>query len=202
MVEARRASGQHHGDLRRALEDAALELIRTSGLAGFTLANASRKAGVSVAAPFKHYANKEALLAQLAMRSYDEQARRFAVALAGEISPLEQLVAFARAYVQFAIEEPALFELVFAAGIDKAAFPELDRAGARLSELLIAPASRLRSDRQQALALVHAVAASSHGYAVFLREGVFGNGTIADDIAIAGAESTARALALVDLGSS
>ena len=53
----KRPSGQHHGDLRRALEEAALELVVTKGVGGFSMAEASRRAGVSVAAPYKHYAD-------------------------------------------------------------------------------------------------------------------------------------------------
>lgn len=171
-----RASGQHHGDLRRALEEAALALISERGPRGFTLAEASRRAGVSVAAPYKHYADRDALLAALALRGYREQQRRFAAAVtaAGAAGPAGQLAAFAVAYVTFAAEERSLFAITFAAGLDKAGYPELVEAGNDVLAVLTAPARQLSEDPESARELVLAVAASAHGLAVFLLEGVFG----------------------------
>ena len=176
-----RASGQHHGDLRRALEEAALALISERGPRGFTLAEASRRAGVSVAAPYKHYADRDALLAALALRGYREQQRRFAaavaaaaVAAAGAAGPAGQLAAFAVAYVTFAAEERSLFAITFAAGLDKASYPELVEAANDVLAVLTAPARQLSEDPEGARELVLAVAASAHGLAVFLLEGVFG----------------------------
>ncbi|MEX5637726.1 TetR/AcrR family transcriptional regulator [Parafrankia sp. FMc2] len=62
------------GDLRHALEEAALELVVTKGLGGFTMAETSRRADVSVAAPYKHYADRDALLAALVVRAYTDSA--------------------------------------------------------------------------------------------------------------------------------
>src|SRR5271154_3740476 len=106
----------HHGDLRNALEQAALELVAERGPEGFTLAEASRRAGVSVAAPFRHFQNKNALLAALALRGYEAQRERFAAAIAQSGDPVEQLALFAAAYVQFSLEERALFDVTFDAG--------------------------------------------------------------------------------------
>jgi AcrR family transcriptional regulator len=169
-----RASGHHHGDLRNALEQAALVLVSERGPRGFTLAEASRRAGVSVAAPYKHYADRDALLASLALRGYREQRQRFATAVAATADPAGQLAAFAMAYVTFAAEERSLFEITFAAGLDKARYPELAEAGNAVLAVLTAPARLLCNDPEDALELVLAVAASAHGLAVFLLEGVFG----------------------------
>jgi AcrR family transcriptional regulator len=169
----KRPTGRHHGDLRRALEQAALELVAENGPGGFTMAEASRRAGVSVAAPYKHFADRGSLLAALVLRAYTEQGERYRTAMAARPDPAGQLAAFAEAYVQFAADQRALFELTFAAGLDKSRYPELIEAGSSLLELLDAPARALRSgDRAQARGLVLAVAASAHGQAVFLLEGV------------------------------
>jgi AcrR family transcriptional regulator len=189
------ASGYHHGDLRNALEHAALELVAERGVHGFTLAEASRRAGVSVAAPFKHFSGKEDLLAALALRGFQEQERRFAVAVAGASDPVAQLAAFAAAYVRFTVEAPALFEITFSAGIDKSKHPGLEAAGSRVLDVLTAPAARLRENPDDAVALVHAVGAVAHGYAAFLREGVFGGAPAALAHAEAGARGAARTLA-------
>jgi AcrR family transcriptional regulator len=141
---------------------------------GFTLAEASRRAGVSVAAPYKHFADREALLAELATAGYREQEERFAVAVGSSEDPVEQLAAFASAYVRFAAEQPALFDITFHAGLDKSRFPELASAGERVAELLLPPARRLARDEDDAFDLLLRVAGAAHGLAVFLRQGLFG----------------------------
>ncbi|MFG2955954.1 TetR/AcrR family transcriptional regulator [Streptomyces sp. NPDC048291] len=178
----RRATGHHHGDLRNALLRAALELVGEKGPHGFTLAEASRRAGVSVAAPYKHFADRETLLADLATRGYREQRDRFARALAGGEDPVQQLAAFAAAYVRFAAEEPALFDITFHAGLDKSRFAELASAGDELTALLLPVARRLAPDPDDAYDLLLRVAGAAHGLAVFLRQGLFGvgSGALAD----------------------
>lgn len=149
-----------------------MDVVAEKGLAGFTLAEVSRRAGVSVAAPYKHFADREALLATLVLRSYEEQRRRYRAAMARVADPVEKLAAFASAYVRFAVDERSLFELTFAAGLDKRARPELAEAGAALLGLLEAPAHAICGDDQRAHRLVLAVAACAHGHAVFVLEGV------------------------------
>ncbi|MGX1673308.1 TetR/AcrR family transcriptional regulator [Streptomyces sp. NPDC055400] len=112
----RRPVGHHHGDLRNSLLRASLELVGERGPHGFTLAEASRRAGVSVAAPYKHFADRDALLAELAAQGYREQRNRFAAAVNGIEDPAEQLASFAAAYVRFAAEEPALLALPTSGG--------------------------------------------------------------------------------------
>ncbi|MFG2669955.1 TetR/AcrR family transcriptional regulator [Streptomyces sp. NPDC048445] len=171
-----RPTGRHHGDLRNALLRAALELVAERGPHGFTLAEASRRAGVSVAAPYKHFADRETLLAELAARGYREQHNRFAAAMGGSEDPAEQLAFFAAAYVRFAAEEPALFDITFNAGLDKSRFPELASAGDEVAGLLLPIAHRLTPDADDAFDLLLRIAGSAHGLAVFLRQGLFGLG--------------------------
>jgi AcrR family transcriptional regulator len=78
----KRLPGQHHGDLRNALLVAALELVAEHGPRGFSVAEAARRAGVSSAAPYKHFTDRDALLAALAVQGYAEQERRFTAVLA------------------------------------------------------------------------------------------------------------------------
>jgi AcrR family transcriptional regulator len=183
----KRASGQHHGDLRRALEEAALELVAEGGPKACTLAEVSRRAGVSVAAPYKHFADRDALLAALVQKGYAEQRERYVAAMKGE--PTEQLAAFARAYVQFAAEQRPMFELTFAAGLDKSKYPELLQAGSELFEVLQVPARKLRTTEAASRDLVLAVAAAAHGFAVFVLEGVLVNVTQAEKLAATTARS-------------
>lgn len=159
----RRPTGIHHGDLRDALEEAALALVGERGPHGFTLAEACRRAGVSVAAPYKHFADREALLAALAMKGYEEQRRRYRTALAAHTDPAEQVAAFAVAYVRFAAEERALFDITFMAGLDKSRHPELARAGSALHDDLMPVTGRLAPDTEEAFELLVQVAAAAHG---------------------------------------
>lgn len=185
----KRPSGQHHGDLRRVLEEAALELVAEGGPKACTLAEVSRRAGVSVAAPYKHFTDRDALLAALVQKGYAEQRERYAAAMKGQSEPIEQLAAFARAYVQFAAEQRPMFELTFAAGLDKSKYPELLQAGSELFEVLQTPARKLRTTEAASRDLVLAVAAAAHGFAVFVLEGVLLNVTQAKKLAATTARS-------------
>ncbi|MFE2423429.1 TetR/AcrR family transcriptional regulator [Streptomyces hokutonensis] len=191
----RRPTGRHHGDLRNTLLRAALELVAERGPHGFTLAEASRRAEVSVAAPYKHFADRETLLAELATQGYREQQARFAVALSGSEDPVEQLAAFAAAYVRFAAEEPALFDITFHAGLDKSRFDELAAAGDEVARLLLPVSCRLAPDEDDAFDLLLRVAGAAHGLAVFLRQGLFGMGGGALADTEAKAARTARDIA-------
>jgi AcrR family transcriptional regulator len=154
------------------------------------LAEVSRRAGVSVAAPYKHFADRDALLAALVQKGYAEQRERYAAAMKRQGEPTEQLAAFARAYVEFAAEQRPMFELTFAAGLDKTKYPELLQAGNELFEVLQAPARSLRKTEAESRDLVLAVAAAAHGFAVFVLEGVLVNVPQAKKLAA----STARSI--------
>ncbi|MCX5281043.1 TetR/AcrR family transcriptional regulator [Streptomyces sp. NBC_00198] len=172
MTVKRRPSGRHHGNLREALEEAALTLVAERGPHGFTLAEACRRAGVSVSAPYKHFADRDALLASLALRGYEEQRRRYRAALDGADDPAEQLAAFATAYVRFAAQERALFDITFLAGLDTAHHPGLAAAGSALHDDLLPVVSRLAPDPEAAFGLLLRVAAAAHGLALFLQQGM------------------------------
>lgn len=168
----KRRSGQHHGDLRNALLAAGLELVAESGPRGLSMAEAARRAGVSVAAPYKHFTDRDALLAALAERGYKMQLRLFATALETSTEPTEQLAAVAIAYVEFAVQERPLFEVVFGSGLVKADHPDLAAAGSAVLELLIPPCAAIRPQDPEGLLV--AVAALAHGYAALLLDGMLG----------------------------
>ena len=109
-----REHGYHHGDLRRALLDTALKLIRSEGPAAFTLRQTAARLGVSHNAPYRHFPDKASLLAEiaeeghLALRSAADQA----VAAAGE-NRSERLRAVGLAYIKFAVEHPSHFRVMY-----------------------------------------------------------------------------------------
>jgi AcrR family transcriptional regulator len=108
----------HHGDLRAACLRAALELLEDEGETALSLRAVARRAGVSPAAPYRHYADREALVSAVAVVGYRDLAERLAAAHPAP-STLEQLASVAVAYVQFALERPALFRLMFSEPCDR-----------------------------------------------------------------------------------
>jgi len=120
----------HHGDLRQALVRSALEILSEAGVAGLSLRAAARRAQVSAMAPYRHFADKEALLAAVAEYGFRELAARLTVANAAAADPRAGLGALGVAYVLFAREQPSLFKLMFGPMIEqKSGHPDLDEAG-------------------------------------------------------------------------
>src|SRR5215471_11529752 len=120
----------HHGDLRRALVRSALEILSEAGVAELSLRAAARRAKVSAMAPYRHFADKEALLAAVAEHGFQQLGARFATTTATETDPRARLAALGVAYVLFARDEPSLFKLMFGPAIEKkSAHPGLHEAG-------------------------------------------------------------------------
>lgn len=118
----------HHGNLREALIQAALELIRQKGPAGFTFADAARHAGVSPAAPYRHFKDRDALLADVATRGFEQfEAVLESAWNGGRPEPVRALEAVGRAYLDFAKAEPAYFSAMFEAGLAFRDHPEVHR---------------------------------------------------------------------------
>jgi AcrR family transcriptional regulator len=108
----------HHGDLRAACVRAAMELLEEGGETALSLRAVARRAGVSPAAPYRHYADREALVSAVAAVGYRELAERLAAAHPSPSTPA-QLASVAIAYVQFALERPALFRIMFGEPCDR-----------------------------------------------------------------------------------
>jgi AcrR family transcriptional regulator len=116
-MKAFRRRGYHHGNLREALLAAAQRLIAERGPAGFTLIEAARLAKVSAAAPYRHFADREALLAEVARRGFAEFDRRLAAAWKGAArDPGAAFRRMGEAYLKFARDEPGYYAAMFAAG--------------------------------------------------------------------------------------
>lgn len=168
----------HHGDLAAALVDTAVELIAERGVTGFSLAEASRRLGVTVAAPYRHFADRDDLLAAVATKAARELMAGVRAEADGAAAPADRLAAAARGYVRFAAANRALFQALFAAGLDKGDRPELEEAAKPLvEEFFFRPAARLFDggrDAGENLAL--AVLATAHGHATLLLDGAFGAG--------------------------
>lgn len=112
---AHQRTAYHHGNLRAELIAAALELLRREGLAGLTLRATARAAGVSQAAPYKHFSDKNDLLAAVTATGFASLQRRCTQALGAAADARGGLRELGKAYVLFALDEPAMFRLMFGA---------------------------------------------------------------------------------------
>jgi len=107
----------HHGNLKEVLLEAARKLIEEHGAFGFSLTEAARLAGVSPAAPYRHFRDRDALLAEVARTGFERFAARLDAAWNNGIpTPLSAFEALGRAYLAFAREDPASYAVMFESG--------------------------------------------------------------------------------------
>jgi AcrR family transcriptional regulator len=169
--------GYHHGNLKEALIRAALELIAQKGPAGFTFAEAARWAGVSPAAPYRHYRDRDELLSDVAKQGFV----RFEQALLrawdeGKPKPSEAFDRMGKAYLHFARNEPAYYSAMFEAGIPLDANPELREAGDRAFNVLrqateVMIATMPAKNRPPVMMMALHIWALSHGIASLFGRG-------------------------------
>lgn len=151
----------HHGNLRAALLEAARDLLEAEGVAGVSLRGVARAAGVSRTAPYRHFADKQALLAAVAAEGFRAMGRRMQRVLEAHEDPTERLRAIGIAYVEYAAAHREHFHLMFSPELaDRSAYPELEEAAITTFGLLQSSvadaqeAGQLRDAPLQELALL------------------------------------------------
>jgi AcrR family transcriptional regulator len=157
--------GYHHGDLRNGLLEAARTILEEESLAALTLRAVARKAGVSHAAPYRHFPNHEALLVELSVEGFDELRTAIAEAAKAQGVESEKIANIGAAYMRFVAQRPALARLMFGGQLpNRDQFPALgakaDSIGEEIGNAL----------HDSALGL--AVWASVHGLAMLVLENV------------------------------
>lgn len=111
------ARSYHHGNLKQALVDATVDLIEEKGPLAFTLSEAARRAGVSPAAPYRHFAGRDDLLTEVARQGFVEFRERLAAAhQQGEPDPVSAIQRVGTAYLLFAQQRPGLYMAMFESG--------------------------------------------------------------------------------------
>ena len=165
----------HHGNLRQVLLESALELVEANGVEKFSVVDAARGAGVSTAAPYRHFADRQSLLAALATRGFETLSELLTAACEQSTDPPDSLRRCATAYVLFSRNHPGYFALMFTAAIkDKALFPDLRRSAESCEALL-------ESVTDAAFGADHAVLAAAqlwgiaHGLTALSNAGVLGH---------------------------
>ena len=191
--------------------DVAIELIAERGVRNFSLAEACRRLGVTVAAPYRHFADRDDLIAAVAVRAV----HAFARALTAEVDETQpagqRMAAMTRGYVRFAAGQRPLFDTVYGSGLDKNRYPELKAAFESVEQAFGACVRDIcgpdtcgpdtcgpdtcgpdtcGTDPAGAHALATALEATAHGHAMLLLGGDFGTGA---DAVRAAADQAARA---------
>lgn len=136
-ASAQRRDTYHHGDLKRALTQAALELVQEKGPKGFTLREVARRAGVSAAAPYRHFADKAQLLAAVATLGFVQLHETLDATAAKPVDLTQQVLDMGRAYVRWAVAHPDYYQVMFGTEFDKTEDPELLTAGTRAFDDLL-----------------------------------------------------------------
>lgn len=161
--------GYHHGNLRQALVDAALKLVVEKGPAGFTVAEAAREAGVSPAAPYRHFKGQMEILEEAARQGYEIFARDLAAACkAGNPDVLRAFEAMGQAYLSFARKHPGHYIAMFESGLSLAGNPELNMAADKAMAVMTAASEALLAhlppeNRPPPAMMSHHIWAMSHG---------------------------------------
>jgi AcrR family transcriptional regulator len=159
-VSTSNRSPYHHGALKEALLHAAESMLDEGGVEAVNLREAARRAGVSPTAPYRHFVDKEALLAALAARGFAAFGRALEDAARGASAPM---AAMGRAYVTFALARPGRFRLMFGAALgDRSRYPELHAAAMQAFDTLRTSARKTRADVEfpalRAWCVVHGLA--------------------------------------------
>jgi AcrR family transcriptional regulator len=129
----------HHGDLRRAIVSAALDILSETQSLEFSLRELARRAGVSHNAPYKHFAEKRELLAAVSTAGFERLTQRMSNAMTRPGNARAQLFAMLRAYIQHGVENPALYRLMFGGYLSTPddGRPAIERASAERTRALL-----------------------------------------------------------------
>jgi AcrR family transcriptional regulator len=163
--------GYHHGNLRDALIDAALDLIAERGRAGVTFAEVARAAGVSAAAPYRHFRDLNALIAEIARQGFERFKNELEVAWdGGRPDPVTAVENCGRAYLRFARREPVAYAAMFDPGFPISDDPALSDASSRAFGVLrhaaeVAAATVPGGRRPPAMMMALHIWAMAHGIA-------------------------------------
>jgi AcrR family transcriptional regulator len=178
-VSARRIikKSYHHGDLRASLLAAATELIAEHGMAGLSLRECARRAGVSHADPYRHFADKQALLLAIARDGFTMLETVGKQAMAGIDDPRARLDAYGVAYVRFAVEHPVVFRLMFTSELEHEGAEPVD-GGA--FDLLVATAATVVGPDADSRLAAAASWALPHGLAMLILDRRIPGDVVAD----------------------
>lgn len=173
----------HHGNLRQALVDATAALIEEVGPQSFTLTEAARRAGVSPAAPYRHFKGREDLLEEVARQGFVDFTARLEMAFESEaVNPIEAFLRMGQAYLDFARERPGFYMAMFESGISVTGNPDLALVSKQAQAVLYRAAEAMFTDRPEddrppARMVANHIWALSHGVVELFSRGKPGERT-------------------------
>jgi AcrR family transcriptional regulator len=154
-----------------ALKKAALKLVRHKGPRGFSLNEASRLAGVTAAAPYRHFVDKDTLLAEIISDGYAILAREVREAVQKVSGVQEQMVEAGTAYLRFSVDHADYFSLMFNSGIDKSKYPQVQHSAHDAFSIIFGLAQKSESTMEAAHARALSAWALVHGLATLNADG-------------------------------
>jgi AcrR family transcriptional regulator len=146
--EMRKKKPYHHSNLREVLLASAVQLIAEAGPSGFTLREVARRAGVSHNAPYRHFQDRDALLAAVAAQGYLELNNAMIEAADQASDPLNRLKRAGLAYVAFALRRAEHFTVMFETDLSKESYPEAEAASGLAFSTLVGLVEGAQSSRQ------------------------------------------------------
>jgi len=165
-------TGYHHGDLRSQLLEAVRQLIETKGHADFSIAEAARLAGVSSAAPYKHFKDRPAILKALVLLCMERMAEEMNAAIENlPVGSIERVDALGKYYIDFARQEPGMFRLMFGLTEDHANDKELTMAGQNAFGIVVKTAAEflnISPDDPKALQTAYVLWTFVHGHSFLI----------------------------------
>lgn len=183
----------HHGDLRAELVRVSLDLIAEQGLAAFSVAEVARRAKVSPGAPYRHFADRESLLAAIATVVAGQLADRVQEATKNETDPVAALAAAAGAYTAYLLERRAGMNIIYADGLQGPEHAELHEQTRRLTDQFLMLCLTVSKRPQDGLELMEQLFTQAHGYGTFFLDGVFGKQGYSKDLVVRKSTEAARA---------
>ncbi len=172
------ATSYHHGNLREALLSAAVDSIREQGAENLSLRALARVVGVSQTAPYRHFADKNGLLVELARQTFDELSRVTSERIDPALNCAENLLRAGEAYLRYAIANPEKYRLIFGSSItQREQYPQLQTAARSafnvLLQLMAEGAQRGEFLPTEPMILANNCWSSIHGFALLTIDGVF-----------------------------
>lgn len=181
----------HHGDLRASLIDAAVALLAEKGAAQVSVAEVARRAGVSGAAPYRHFADRRALMTAVSVRCAERLSAGLEQVVAAESDDTERVVAAGRLYVTSLMRDRAGIDVIYSPEVVGGADPDLIEAGRALMDRMMPLAWAVRPDIGSAMSLLDQVLAVCHGYASLYLSGFLNRQPDAFEVVV---ERTAQAV--------